>query len=259
MMGLSRRDPNVVARTINASKVTWLGRIGDSDFGTYGGREYQVDVSPSDPENYSRRTDELWVIRVTHEQVGGSDFEHHSRHRALLVPSGTYQRFAEKAAARPVAEKPMRSWDALATLPVMQRREPVRVSVNRSASALGVLETLPAQSEQEKAVIAGAVDLLDRSRPPGVVEIGGNQPPDRSPAAIVEFLASRGVELTLARGRLVARSRTPIRADLRELIERSEELLVGVMRGSPVLCSSCGESATTVVFPLAPMCREHAQ
>ena len=88
--------------------------------------------------------------------------------------------------------------------------------------------------------------------------MGGHEPPDRTPAGIIAYLSGRGIQLTLAHGRLVARCPSPIRFDDRELIERAEELIVGLLRASPVMCSSCGEPASTIAFPHAPMCKEHA-
>jgi len=74
--------------------------------------------------------------------------------------------------------------------------------------------------------LPGAVDMV-RKQPRELIEGGGNEPPDGSVAGMIAYLEGRGVELKLARGRLVARSRTPIRAELRELIEHADELLVG--------------------------------
>jgi len=46
---------------------------------------------------------------------------------------------------------------------------------------------------------------------------------------------------------------------VKALIEQAEKLIVGHLRGQPVLCVSCAEPAVAVAFPRAPMCREHAQ
>lgn len=71
-------------------------------------------------------------------------------------------------------------------------------------------------------------------------------------------MESRGIALTVARGRLVARSVKPIHAEERLLIELAEELLVGHLSGAPVLCVECQQPAVTVVLPRAPACAAHA-
>jgi hypothetical protein len=72
-------------------------------------------------------------------------------------------------------------------------------------------------------------------------------------------LSGRGIELTLARGRLLARSRSPIRFDDRELIDKARELIIGALRGTPVMCSRCAEPAVSIAYPDAPMCAEHLE
>jgi hypothetical protein len=84
-------------------------------------------------------------------------------------------------------------------------------------------------------------------------------PPDKSVAAMVEFVEERGVELSLARGRLLAKSREPIRADLRELIDQARELIVAHLQGKPVLCSLCPAAAVTIAAIDAPLCQDCAQ
>lgn len=242
MLGI-RRDPTNVQRSVPQGKVEWLGRSGDFDFGILGGREYAVDIrATADPADYTRQRDEILVVKVEREVIDGSGFEHHRTYRGWPVERGTFA--ARQAKMRkPAGEKPMRAWDALASLSVMQRRDPLRMPINPGPSNVH-LGALSAQ-------LGGKLAKLP------VMEVGGNEPPDRSPAAIIAFLASRGVELTLARGRLVVRSRSPIQFDDRELIEKAEELIVGVLRGSPVMCSACAEPAVSIVFPHAPMCAEH--
>ena len=258
MIGLTRRDPNIVRATVPESKVKWLGRAADGyDYAVHDGLEYAVDPHASKPEDYARRPGELYVMRVWHEVIDGSKFEHHATHRAQRVPDGTYAALDAKASKR-AAEKPMRMWGVLAALPVMQRREPTRMAAGvLSASALDTLEHLPAQTQEQRQVIAGAVDLLHHHRPPAVIEVGGNEPPERGPVGWLKRLASHGVELTLARGRLLARSVKPIRFDDRQLIDKGKELIVGVLSGSPVTCSTCAEPAIDIAYPDAPMCTEH--
>ena len=259
MIGISRRDPDVVGRTVAEAKLDWLGRGPDgNDYGTFRSQEFAVEPHPCNPEDYSRRRDELYVMRIKREVIDGSAFEHHATHRALPVPNGTYAALLAKA-TKPAAEKPIRTWGVLAALPVMQRREPVRAAAGMSTSVLDTLEHLPATTEQEKEVIAGAVDLLDRNRPAGIIEVGGNQPPHRSPAGIIAYLSGHGVELMLARGRLLARSRAPIRSNDRALIDKARELIVGHLRGSPVMCSTCAEPAVDIAYPDAPMCAKHLE
>ncbi len=95
----------------------------------------------------------------------------------------------------------------------------------------------------------------------GVAEWQTRRSQTPMPARACEFESHlrHQFELELTRGRLVARSRNPIRVDLRELIERGHELIVGHLQGKPVICSTCAEPAVTVVYPDAPMCAEHAQ
>jgi hypothetical protein len=238
----TRLDYKIVQSTIPEGKLKWLGRPpGDYEYATYGGAEYAVDRnSTADLTGYNRRPGEIIVLRVERELIDGSAFEHHRMHRAWPVESGTYAALAAKA-RKPAAEKPLRAWDALATLSVMQRRDPERFASTPAASDVNV----------------GALKAQLGITHERIIEVGGNEPPERSPAAIIEHLASRGVELKLSRGRLVARSRNPMRFDDRELIEKAEELIVGVLRGQPVICSTCAEPAVSIVFPHAPMCAEH--
>ena len=243
MFATTRRDPSAVQRTISESKLRWLGRAPDGyDYAEHGGKEYAVDIHLSpDPGDYVRQPGEILVMRVHRELIDGSPFEHHGTHRAFEVAPGTYASLAVKADRRPV-EKPMRAWDALSTLPALTRREPTRIATVPPASLpeVGLLKT-----------------LMGAKADPGIIEFGGHQPPERTPAGIIAYLERRGVELSLARGRLLARSRNPIRFDDRELIEKAAELIVGHLRGSPVLCSLCAESAVTIAYPDAPMCTAH--
>jgi hypothetical protein len=242
MMPTTRRDPDVVRSTVPEGKLTWLGRLGGHDYASYQGREYIVDAYPSNPEDFSRTPGQLFIMRIRHELIDGSAYEHHATHRALPVPDGTYASLLAKV-RKPDTEPPMRTWDVLATLPLMQRREPLRIP------------TAPASS-----ITVGALKAqLGPVGPLPVIEVGGNQPPERSPAGIVAYLGSRGIELSLARGRLLARARKPIRAEDRYLIERTEELIVGVLSGSPVACSLCAEPAVSIAVPRAPMCAAHLE
>lgn len=242
-MFATRRDPNIVGAMVNESKLVWLGRGTDFDYATYKGTEYAVDRYPGNPEDYSRQRGELFVMRVRREVIDGSDFEHHQTHRAVPVPSGTYASLAAKA-PKPAPEKPMRAWDALATLPIMQRREPLR------------LPTVPVGNN----VTVGLWKAQHGKQPPvPYIEVNGNEPPERSPAGIIAHLERRGIALSLARGQLLARSRTPIRTDDKALIEQAEELIVGVLRGSPLLCSLCAAPAVSLAFPRAPMCAAHLE
>jgi hypothetical protein len=183
-------------------------------------------------------------MRVVHGVIDGSAYEHHQTHRAVPVPSGTFAALQAKV-RKPAPEKPMRAWDALASLPVMQRREPLRLPT--APAGLDVTVDLFKAHHGKQAPV------------PPFIEINGNEPPERSPAGIIAHLANRGVELTLARGRLVARSRNPIRADDRQLIDKAGELIVGHLRGQPVVCSECAESAVSIAYPDAPMCAAHLE
>jgi hypothetical protein len=105
----------------------------------------------------------------------------------------------------------------------------------------------------------GSIIEFEQQRGPRLIEYGAHTPPDKSVASLVEFLAHQGVELSIARGQLVVRSRAPLRQDVRDVVLYAEPLLVGYLAGSPTKSSVCDELATTVVFPRAPMCAEHAQ
>jgi hypothetical protein len=241
----TRRDPNIVRSTVPESKFQWLGRVGEYDYATYGGHEYAVEPFASIPGEYTPGAGELIVMRVTHEVFDGSAIERHNTHRAFRVTEGTY---AERVAKlpKPAAQKPMRAWDTLSALPAMQRQEPQR------------LPTTPPSSFFVGALKAS---LGNKGNPKPFIEVGGNQPPERSVAGIVAYLQRRGIELFLAGGRLVARSRTPIRRESREglLIAAAQELLAGHLRGEPVACSECSEPAVGIVFPEAPMCAAHLE
>jgi hypothetical protein len=247
---IKSRDP------LPEREFTWLGVARGYKYGTRKGREYAVDLHGSDPTSFTPDSDEIAVARKHVELIDGSPFETVVRMRGWPVPTGTYAKLAATR-KKPDADKPMRAWDRLAALPLMQREEPLRL-VTGPAPKLDQLPALTAiPSPGEEQAMAEIIEQASK-RPTKLLEIGGNEPPERSVAGIVAYLERQGVELSLQRGRLLARSRAPIRVDLRELIEQTRELLVGHLQGKPVLCSLCSAAAVTIAFPDAPVCAEHA-
>lgn len=260
MIGLPRRDPAIAQRMVPESKVKWLGDpVAGHQYAMHDGREYQVELHSADPGAFTPQPGELVISRRKLEMVDGTPWESTGYFRAFLVKPGTHDRLVAKV-RKPDAEKPLRAWDRLATLRAMQRREPQRIVAGPQASSVDMLPALPAQpSDEEQALIAGTVDLAERGNPRTLVEVGGHQPPQRSVAAMVDYLASRGVELSLIRGRLLAKSRTPIRTDDRELVEQARELIVGHLRGQPVICGECAAPAVGIRFPDSPACGTHLE
>lgn len=248
---IKSRDP------IPEREFRWLGAVRGFQYAERKGRQYAVELHGSDPMSFTPDPNEISIARKHTELIDGSPFETIIRLRAWPVPTDTYAKLTSSR-KKAEADKPLRAWDRLAALPLMQRQEPMRLVTGPAPKLdeLPALGAVPSPGEQE--AMAGVIDQVLK-RPHKLIEVGGNQPPERSVAGIVAYLQQRGVELSLARGRLLALSRTPLRADVRELIEQARELLAGHLQGKPVLCSSCSEAAVTVVFPDAPMCAEHAQ
>jgi hypothetical protein len=229
----------------------WLGTIGSLRYGRRKNQEYAVDRRPSDPTSFTPEDGEIAVARRHVERFDdGGEIVSTVTTRAWPVEPGTYDRLA-KSRKPAAADRPMRTWDRLAALPVMQRREPLRMVTGPATSAL---DALPALGADKAADVERVAELAHARSTRSLIEVGGNEPPDRSVAGLVAFVERHGVELSLARGRLVARSRTPIRADLRDLIDQAKELIVGHLAGKPVICSSCASPAVTIAAIDAPMC-----
>ena len=251
MIGL-RRNHEAVRNTIPESKLRWLGRAGDHEYAVFSGdgSELAVDIHASpDPGDYVRQPGEVLIMRIRRERIENTEVEHHVTHRAWRVADGTYAALKARA-PKPAPEKPMRTWDVLAELPIMQRREPTRL-LGAPPSSNVTIDALKGQL-RGRMTPAAAVPII---------EVGGNEPPDQSVASFIAWLArNEGVALRLGRrerGRLVCESRTPIRSDIRDAIKRYEELIVAELQGSPPICSDCAEPATRPVFPSAPMCAKH--
>jgi hypothetical protein len=249
MIGTRRGlDPTAAQNTVAEDKTKPLGRVGGHDYLTFDGKEYAVDVhATSDPGEFNRRNGEIIVNRRKRETIDGTPWETTLHHRGWPVEPGSYAKLAAKQEARRArqqAETPLRAWDVLVGL-FSSRRDPYRI-VTGATAADPTLDALKAATDTKAAR-------------PAWIEIKPQQEPERGPAGIVAYLESRGIELSLGRGRLIARSRKTLNVVDRELIERTEELIVGHLKGQPAVCSLCSELAVLVAFPRAPMCAEHAQ
>ena len=257
----TRRDASIPKRTRPERDFDWWGAVAGRRYGTAkkGGQEYAVDTAPADLDAFTPQAGEI-LVSVGHvEMIDGSAWPSTTYHRGFPVASGTYARLTARRRRRQPETDKLRTWDRLAALPLMQRREPLRMATGPAASPLDRMVDLPAVSTQEQEALAGAVDLVQRNERRRLIAGGGNEPPERSVAGIIAWLTERGIELSLARGRLVARSKTPLRADLADLLDQAEELIAAHLQGWPVMCSSCAEPAVTLVLPRAPMCDRHAQ
>lgn len=258
-MSLFSQGPSAdaVSRTVPEATIDWQGPpLRGHQYGRHRGTEYVVDLRPTDAETHVAQPGEILVSRKRVELLDdGGGWETATLHRGWPVEPGTYAALAGKR--KKPGEKPMRAWDKLQTLAVMQRREPLRMATGPATSAI---DNLPALGADQEEAVASVLDFAHRKTTRTLIEVGGNEPPQRSVAALVEFVEQRGVELSLARGRLLARSRTPIRSDVRELIEQARELIVGHLQGKPVMCCECAEPAVTIAYPDAPMCAaKHGQ
>lgn len=241
------RDP------IDEKRLTWLGRAGGWSYARHGDQELAVAPHPTAADSYTLKPGERFVRRA-HDTIleDGARMPGSVLHVAVEVEPGTYE---AKARTRKPIEPKARAWDVLAALPAMQRREPTRMVSGPPAKDLPLFDAAP--GEQELEAVAGVVDLTYQQQP-SIIEVGGNEPPERSVAGLVTWLEERGVELSLARGHLVAKAAKPMRDDTKEIIERAEPLLVGHLQAKPVICAMCAEPAVTVIFPKAPACAEHA-
>ena len=251
---IRNRDP------IPEAKVRWLGRHDGYEYGEHNGREYAVSTRPADVGSFSADPDERLIARRSVELLDdGEQMVTTVHHRAWPVKPGSYAKLARtrKPADR---DKPMRGWDRLAALPAMQRREPMRLATGPAPSMLDGLVGMPLSGTEQEAIAGALFDQARHNSKSTLIEFGGNSPPERSMAALVAWLAERhGIELTLARGRLRARSVKPIRADLQALLDQVQELIIGHLQGRAVMCGDCAEPAVTIASVNVPACAEHAQ
>ena len=243
---------------IDESRLTWLGRSNGWHYAKLGHKEFAVAPHPVEEGSHSRLKDgERYILR--HGAVvlpDGASMATTAMHVAMEVEPGSWQKIAGKA-RKPTAEKKMRGWDRLAALPIMQRREPLRMATGPATRELPALPG-PLTKDQEAAMEAVAAKAIKRGS--SFISVGGNTPPDGSVADMIAWLAQRwGIELSLARGRLQARSEKPIRADVEALLDGARELIVGHLQGKPVMCSECAKQAVTIAAVDAPVCRDHAQ
>ena len=259
MINVTRRDPDVVSRSVSENKVAWLGRVIGFDYGVHAGREYRVDVDPSDPENFSRRPDELWVVRITHETIDGSALERHARHRGQVVPNGTYASLAAKEAEREAArtrQAPARLLDAVSTHPLMARRADGVLPIADARPADLLDAALWAAPDEASA------DLLVslRSKRPTAIPIPGREA-RRGVEDILAVLRSKGVELALTpTGTMYAKGERMLNS-VRDLIERTAPLLHAHLLGQPMRCELAHKGqapeAVTLLVGGAAACEQH--
>jgi hypothetical protein len=228
------RDP------LDERKLEWLGRHAGLSYGRHGGKEYAVAGFAVEEGSYSLKPGEVFVRR--HRDVRLEDGEMIATpglYVGMPVEPGTWQRLAR---SRPKPSGEPRTWDALA----QYRRTSAdarRIPLRQPSADVGALKAeLGADGSASAWLELGA---------PGVA--------DASPAGLVDYLSRRGISLSLARGRLVARSARPLNIADVQLMQLAEPLLIGALGGPKPMCSECAAEATTIVLPRAPMCSEHAQ
>ena len=112
------RDP------IPEAKFDWLGTARGRRYGRHKGQEYAVDLQPSDPAAFTPGSGEMLVARKRAERLeDGAELVTVVTMRAWPVQPGTFDKLSKSRRGRP-AEKPMRAWDRLASLELMQRVRP---------------------------------------------------------------------------------------------------------------------------------------
>lgn len=230
------RDP------IPEGKLSWLGAHGGWRYAKHGSQEYAIgDLAVAD-ESYRLKPGERFVRRRRAVVLpDGEKMPESALHLAVPVDAGTWERMASQVRSKPLNGS-LRVWDALAEYRRQHsdaRRLPLRQSANPDVAAM-----------QAELGMDGAQPWLELT-PQGLA--------DTSPAGLVSYLQARGISLSLARGRLVARSAKPINVMDRQLMERAEPLIIGELGGPKPMCSECPQPATEMVIPRAPMCAGHAQ
>jgi hypothetical protein len=216
--------------------------IGGYEYFAHGKGELAVTVRPVDPEEHSPRPGQVMVIEEKPELLeDGRKWGTRRIHRlGWEVEKGSYQREQEKRRRRQPTEDPARPMDVLAAVPSLHRREPTRIVADR-----------------ETDIHSGRLRTWIDAKSPAVIEVGGSPGVERSPAGYLAWLADRGVELSVAKGRLLATSAKPLGLEERTLIAEAEELLIGELSGKPVACSLCDVPAVSIAFPQAPVCEQH--
>ena len=239
--------PEQIRPYVDGHKVKTLGTLAGLVYVEHRGTEYAYPSAPVDPTGITVRPGQIVIRRRVTDYPEGKDgpaWEHPVEHVAEPVPTGTYERAAADAERRrsrrnrPATPRPL---DLLAGLAVFHRVEPTRYAVATSADPL-----------------AGAMANAAGLPPLPVIEAGGHEAVERTPAAMLEHLRGRGVELSLSGGRLIVRARQPMAPQLRELLTIAEPLLVAALGGPACECAVCGQPAATVCFPSWPACAEHA-
>lgn len=254
-------NPTLVSRTVPESRIDWLGRLIDRQYGTYKGTEYVVDRHAASLESFTPQDGEILVQREHVALIDPDDprsaMRSFSYHRGYPVASGTFASLVSGRKQRPDEKKP-RAWDRLAGLDMMVKREPIRMVAGTPSPLDKGLP--PGQfSEEEREGLASLVSAARRQDTRTIVESGGNVPPQRSIRGVIDYLAQRGIELDVVGGYLRAKSEKVIRHDVAEALDRLEPLIVGELQGRPVSCAACGAPAVTVVIVSMPACAEHAE
>lgn len=216
---IARLTHKDIRPTIPEKEVHWLGRVGSHDYAEHRGIEYAVTIHPVDPQAYAREPGEAMIVRHVRDLFDGSPVEHNEHYRATVAPSGTYAALVAQEAARKAnaARKDIpRPLDALAAHPLMARRMPELLRIAPEADPL-------------------FAELSERTR--GVILPG--QERRRGPAAIVEALRGKGVELRLTADKSAIIPIAPngrALESVRELIEQAAPLITAYLRGEPLRC-----------------------
>lgn len=217
------------------SRFEILGRVRGELYARLGRQEYIVDALTSDTPDAWAEHDGALIVTVPHtitDPANGREHEMGHRYRhAVPVPVGT---FASASKRRGMQVKPNRPVDALDL-------EPLRGTPPYVAPAAGS---------------AAAAAL----RPVGGYSTGSAR--SRGPAAILERLSSKGIDVRLYDGRLLVQTRGGHLADdYARVIERAEGLLIAYLSGQPARCElhhDEGPEAVTVLLGGLFACEAHA-
>jgi hypothetical protein len=217
--------------TVAEGKLKKLGKAGSFEYATYKDVEYAITARPVNPAEHDPGPGEILITAEIEEMIDGHRWGSTVHYRGFPV---------------------------LSALPSLHRKEPTRIATERRATSatMGALKAAIASDARAKNPNAKPPPVTE---PPPVIETGGSTGAERSPAGYVAWLQSRGVELTVAKGRLLPMSAKPLGLEERVLIAEAEELLVGHLTGKPTPCSMCDLPAVSIAFPHAPLCGEHLE